>query len=163
MRAQADAERVLRRYRLRWRIEDWHRVLKSGCQVEDLANRTRERLERATAINAVIGWRLHLMVLLGRETPALPAETTFSDIELRVLHDFAQERGKPRSKELGEAVLLVAVTGGYLQYRRKHYAVPGAEVLWKGYVRMASMAQVVERAVRLGRSSIVGQLLREGL
>ena len=24
VRIQADAERVLRRYRLRWRIEDWH-------------------------------------------------------------------------------------------------------------------------------------------
>ena len=162
VRTQADAERMLLRYRLRWRIEDWHRVLKSGCKVQDLANRTRERLERATAINAVIGWRLHLMVLLGRETPELPAETMFSDIELRVLHDFAQERGKPRPTDVGEAVLLVAVMGGYLQYRRKHYAVPGAEILWKGYVRMASMAQVVERAVRLGRSSVVGQLLRQG-
>ena len=92
VRTQAGPERVLRRYRLRLRSEDWHRVMNSGCKVENLANRSRERLE----LSAAIGWRLHLMVLLGRETPELPAETLFSDVELRVLHDFAQGRGKPR-------------------------------------------------------------------
>ncbi len=30
----ADAERVLCRNRLRWRIEDWHRILPSGCHRE---------------------------------------------------------------------------------------------------------------------------------
>ena len=162
VRTQADAERALRRYRLRWRIEDWHRVLKSGCKVQDYANRSRERLERAAAINAVIAWRLHLMVQLGRETPELPAETLFSDIEIRVLNDFARERGEPLPTDVGQAVLLVAVMGGYLKYRRKHYAVPGVEVLWKGYVRLATMAQVVERALRLNRSSDVAEILRQG-
>ena len=126
VRTQADAERALRRYRLRGRLEDWHRVLKSGCKAEDLANRDRERLERAVAINAVIAWRLHLAVQLGRETPELPAETLFSDIEIRVLNDFARERGEPLPTDLGRAVLLVAVMGGYLKNRRKHYAVPGS-------------------------------------
>ena len=153
---------MLRRYRLRRRIEDWHRALKSGCEVEDLANRYRERLERAEAINAVIAWRLHLMVQLGRETPELPAEKLFSEIEIRVLNDFARERGEPLPTDLGRAVLLVAVMGGYLKYRRKHYAVPGVEVLWKGYVRLATMAQVVERALRLNRSSDVAEILRQG-
>ena len=31
-----DAQRILTWYRLLWRIEDWHRVLKSGCNVEYL-------------------------------------------------------------------------------------------------------------------------------
>ncbi|MDP6175274.1 MAG: IS4 family transposase, partial [Rhodospirillales bacterium] len=33
-------------YGLRWRIEDWHRVLKSGCRIEDAAHRTAQRLRR---------------------------------------------------------------------------------------------------------------------
>ena len=33
-------------HRLRWRIEDWHRVFKSGCQAEHLGHRTGERIER---------------------------------------------------------------------------------------------------------------------
>ena len=70
-----DAERCLRWYCLRWRIEDWHRVFKSGCRIEDAAHKTAERLKRAIAINLVIAWRIMLMTLLGRETPELPAES----------------------------------------------------------------------------------------
>ena len=35
----SDAEQCLRWYCLRWRIEDWHRVLKSGCRIEKLAHK----------------------------------------------------------------------------------------------------------------------------
>jgi len=88
-----DAVQCLRWYCLRWRIEDWHRVLKSGCRIEALAHQTAERLRRAIAINLVIAWRLMLMTLLGRETPDLPAEVLFSDLELRVLQASAKKNG----------------------------------------------------------------------
>jgi hypothetical protein len=88
-----DAEQCLRWYALRWRIEDWHRVLKSGCRIEDLAHENAERLRRAIAINLVIAWRIMLMTLLGREVPELPAEVLFSDIELRTLHAYAKKNG----------------------------------------------------------------------
>ena len=85
------AEQCLRWYVLRWRIEDWHRVLKSGCRIEDLQHKTVERLRRAIAINLVIGWRIMLMTLMGRETPDLPAEVIFSDIELKTLRAYAKK------------------------------------------------------------------------
>jgi hypothetical protein len=90
--SSADAEQCLRWYTLRWRIEDWHRVLKSGCRIGKLAHETAERLRRAIGINLVIAWRIMLMTLLGRETPALPAEVLFSDIELRVLRAYAKKK-----------------------------------------------------------------------
>ena len=86
------AEECLRWYRLRWRIEDWHRVLKSGCGTEKLAYRTAERLSRGIAINMVIAWRIMLMTLLGRECPELPAEVLFSDIEIEVLSAHAVKK-----------------------------------------------------------------------
>jgi hypothetical protein len=89
----AEAEQCLRWYCLRWRIEDWHRVLKSGCRIEELAHESAERLRRAIAINLVIAWRIMLMTLLGRETPQLPAEVLFSDIELRTLRAYAKKNG----------------------------------------------------------------------
>ena len=49
-----DAEQCIGWYCLRWRIEDWHRTLKSGCRIEDLAHKSTERLRRAIAINLVI-------------------------------------------------------------------------------------------------------------
>ena len=79
-------------YCLRWRIEDWHRVLKSGCNAEALANKTAERLKRAIAIKLVIAWRIMLMTLLGRETPELPAHILFSDLEIKVLDAWAKKK-----------------------------------------------------------------------
>jgi hypothetical protein len=87
-----DAVQCLRWYCLRWRIEDWHRVLKSGCAVERIAHDTAERIRRAVAINLVIAWRIMLMTLLGRETPELPPEVLFSDIELQVLRAWSKKR-----------------------------------------------------------------------
>jgi hypothetical protein len=87
-----DAEQCLRWYCLRWRIEDWHRVLKSGCRIENIAHETADRVRRAIAINLVIAWRIMLMTLLGRETPGLPAEVLFSDVELQTLRAYAKKK-----------------------------------------------------------------------
>jgi len=86
-----DAIQCLRWYCLRWRIEDWHRVLKSGCGVERIAHETAERIRRAIAINLVIAWRIMLMTLLGRQTPELPADVLFSGLEIRVLDAYAKK------------------------------------------------------------------------
>jgi hypothetical protein len=124
----------LRWYCYRWRIEDWHRVLKTGCRIEELQHDTAERLGRAIAINAVIAWHVMLMTLLGRETPTLPAEVLFSDLELQVLHAFARKRRLPPPTLLGEAVRLTARLGGYMG--RTHDPPPGHQLMWQGYTRL---------------------------
>ena len=118
----------------------WHKVLKSGCEVEEIAHRTAERLKRAVTVNAVIAWRLAVMTLLGRETPELPAEVMFSDIA--VLRDFAADRKLPEPLDLGTAVLIMAMLGGYLN--RKHDGPPGYKVIWVGNSRLNIMAQAYE-------------------
>ena len=92
------ARQCIRWYTLRWRIEDWHRVLKSGCRIEALAHQTAERLKRAIAINLVIAWRIMLMTLLGRASPDLPAEVLFSDLEVSVLRAYASKKNCTRPR-----------------------------------------------------------------
>lgn len=79
------ALRCLRWYSRRWRIEEWHRVLKSGCKVEAHQNKTAQRLARAIAIDVVVAWRVMLLTLLGRQTPEIPCELYFSPWECRLL------------------------------------------------------------------------------
>ena len=110
----ADAQECLQDYALRGRIEDWHRVLKSGCKIEELAHQRVERLERALAINLVIAWHIMVMTLLGREVPELPAEVLFSDLEIEVLQAYTNANGLKPPANLGETVRLVARLGGYL-------------------------------------------------
>ena len=133
-----DAEQCLRWYCLRWRIEDWHRVLKSGCRIEDIAHETAERVRRAIAVNLVIAWRIMLMTLLGRETPGLPADVLFSDVELQTLRAFAKNKGLKPPVLLGEAVRLVAKIGGYLG--RNSDPPPGHQLIWYGYAALQLMS-----------------------
>ena len=91
-------------YCLRWRIEDWHRVLKSGCKVEELSNKTAQRLIRVVAINQVIAWRIMLMTLLGREAPGMSSDVLFSNLEIKVLSAYAKKkRGKTHLRRRSSA------------------------------------------------------------
>jgi hypothetical protein len=92
MKSDAVALNCIQWYCLRWRIEDWHRVLKSGCAVEKLAHKTANRLRRAIAINLVVAWRLTLMTLLGRETPDLPPDVLFTEMEIEMLKAYAKKK-----------------------------------------------------------------------
>lgn len=85
LRSRREALRCLRDYTRRWRLEDWHRVLKSGCRIEAHQHRTAQRLARAIAIDAVIAWRALLLALLGRAVPEMPGEWVFSPQECRLL------------------------------------------------------------------------------
>lgn len=89
-----DAITCLRWYRFRWRIEDWHRVLKSGCEVEGLQHNTAGRIKRVMGIHLVVAWRIMLMTLLGREAPELPSTVLFTELEIQVLEQHAKRRKK---------------------------------------------------------------------
>ena len=138
-------------YSRRWRIEEWHRILKSGCQVEEHQHQTGERLKRAIALDVVLAWRIQLLVLLGRQVPELPCDIFFDNWEVKVLEALQQQKGPDKGGKgskgskgkrplpLGEAVTLVAQMGGYLA--RGSDPPPGAECLWKGMSRLSGMAE----------------------
>ena len=157
--SQAAAERMLHWYGLRWRIEDWHRILKSGCKVEYLGHRTGQRIQRAVTIKAVIAWRLAAMTLLGRETPEMPAEALFTQVQIRVLRHFAARRRLATPGNLGLAVRTMAILGGYLY--RKNGPPPGHQKIWffsrtcgRGCVAAISQVYDIERVRRTYRIGI---------
>ena len=94
-----------------------------------------------------------LMTLLGREVPECDAELLFSDIELRFLADYGADAGLPAPRNLADAVLLVALLGGY--QNRKHDPPPGHQIMWRGYERMSLATLGYRIAERRGRAGIV--------
>ena len=135
-----DATRMLKLYSLRWRIEEWHRVLKSGCKVLEHQHETAERLKRVIVMDAVLAWRIQLMTLLGREVPDLPCEVFFDDWEVKVLTAVAEEQKKgplDRPLTLADAMTTVARMGGYLA--RPSDPPPGSKVLWRGFIYLGGM------------------------
>lgn len=55
---EAEALERLAWYSRRWTIESWHRVLKSGCRIEARQFGDLDRFVRATALFAVVAWRI---------------------------------------------------------------------------------------------------------
>ena len=97
------AEYAVSSYAKRWRIEDWHRTLKSCCRAQDSAVESAEQQMRLLAINMVLAWRVMLLMHLGRQLPDLPPELLFSDIEIEVLNKCAPSLPGPSSpKSLGD-------------------------------------------------------------
>ena len=140
--SRKQALRCLRWYTLRWRIEEWHRVLKSGCRIELHQHHSAERLARAIAIDAVIAWRVMLLTLLGREVPEIPCKMIFAPWEctlLKLLQPLVAPetmRGPKKGAGLaGDASRrgFIARLGGALN--RNSYEPPGPQTILRGLKR----------------------------
>ena len=142
---------AVRLYGLRRRIEDWHRILKSGCKVETIAHRTGARIERAVAVDAVIAWRISTLAQLARTEPELPAATAFTDVELALQTDCSSVRKPPPPEDLGQAFRLVATMGGYLN--RKCDGPPGVEIAWNGQTALSFTAWMLGHSIDVGETS----------
>jgi len=82
-------------YRQRWGIEEWHRVLKTGCNVEGREFKTAEHLQRVLAFDLIVGWRALACLKLGRTMPQLPARVVYTEDELAVLWAALKKRPHP--------------------------------------------------------------------
>ena len=71
----AGATEKVQWYGSRWGIETWHKVLKSGCKVEDCLLETADRLKRYLTLFSIIGVRLMYVTYLARVQPESPATT----------------------------------------------------------------------------------------
>ena len=125
-------------YAMRWKIETFHKILKSGCRAEDAKLRTAERLTNLIAIYCVVSWRVFWLTMLARVTPQAPALVAFSDAELHLLDHMIKGVGKgAHHKTLGRYLNKLARLGGYLA--RASDPPPGNMVIWRGLSRLTDI------------------------
>ena len=142
----ADAVERVQWYTRRWGIEVFHRILKSGCQIEDRQLGTADRLEACLAIDAVVAWRIHHLTYLGRATPDLPCDTVFDDDVWKGIIVFRTRKPPPaKPPSLREMIRMIGGLGGFLG--RKSDGEPGTETLWRGLQRADDIA-IMFRGVR---------------
>ena len=134
-----DALRILDWYACRWGIEVWHKVLKSGCRIEEKQLETAERLQRCLALYSVIAWRILYATMLARVAPDVACTVLLDEEEWQALycriHRVAVAPAKPPS--LRQAVGWIAQLGGFLG--RKGDGEPGVSVLWKGFQHLVDV------------------------
>lgn len=135
----AEAAEVVRLYGVRWGIEVFFRVLKSGCRIEERRFEDIRRLDVALAVYLIVAWRTLYVCRLARTCPDLGCDAVFEAAEWRAVWKVVEGSDPPsRPPPLGEFIVLVARLGGYVA---RSGSPPGPQTVWIGMQRACDFAQ----------------------
>jgi hypothetical protein len=135
IRKLEDALEKIEWYAMRWKIEMFHKILKSGCRAEGFKLRTAERFTRLLAVFCILSWRVFWMTMAQRTDPEIGAEPAITPPEKTVLDKLFGSSGK--GDHLSIYLIRIARLGGYLA--RTHDGPPGNTVMWRGLCRLTDI------------------------
>ncbi|GGB55391.1 IS4 family transposase [Oceanisphaera marina] len=142
------AQELLNWYLCRWDIELFFKTLKSGCRVESMQLRSREKLERLLVLKMIVAWRVMYLMRLNRVVPELSCELVFDPEEWRIIYASTLRKTPPKdAPSLRTMLHLVASYGGYLG--RKGDREPGLQTLWLGLERCHDMVRAIQETKEL--------------
>ncbi len=130
------ASTILRWYSYRWRVEEYHKVFKSGCQVERY-RLAAEGMKTLIGFLSVIAVELLQLTYLHRTQPFVSAIEILNPLELKILK--AKSPKLPKVLTVSWAVEAVARLGGYLEHRSK--TPIGIQVLWRGWLKLHDLCE----------------------
>ena len=139
-----EAIEKLQWYALRWRIEVYFKILKSGCRAEDSKLRSSSRLSKLISIFCILSWRVFWLTMMNRETENVPATISLTETEIRILDQLFPRKDARKRKNLSEYVEKIARLGGYLA--RSSDPPPGNQVIWRGMRKLFDIHIGVEMA-----------------
>lgn len=136
VRSRDEALEKLKWYGLRWKIETFHKILKSGCKAEESRLRTAQRLTNLIAVFCILSWRIFWLTMMNRAVPDASPALAFTALEIRLLDRLtkAKDMQRPHAKSISAYLIRIARLGGYLA--RAGDAAPGNAVIWRGLSRL---------------------------
>jgi hypothetical protein len=139
VQSRKDAIQKIEWYALRWKIEVFHKILKSGCKAEESKLRTAQRLANLISVFCILSWRVFWMTMLNRSARAVPPNIALTETEIGLLDHLMKDKGrKPlRRKTLSHYLTKIARLGGYLA--RANDPAPGNTVMWRGLSRLTDI------------------------
>jgi len=139
VQSRQDAIEKIEWYAMRWKIEVFHKILKSGCRAEESKLRTAERLVNLISVFCILSWRVFWMTMINRSAPEAPPSIALTSVEIGLLDRLVNDRGKtfPQRKTLGTYLTKIARLGGYLA--RANDLPPGNMVMWRGLSRLTDI------------------------
>ncbi len=149
VRTAQDAVEKLGWYALRWKIEVFHKIMKSGCKAEDVKLRTAERLVNLLAVLCILSWRVFWITMSSRASPTVAPDVALTALEVQILDRLAPDKPSAKASPRGLAFYAVKIArlGGYLN--RKSDPPPGNIVMWRGLTRLTDIALSISLATEL--------------
>ena len=127
-------------YRLRWIVEEYHQGQKTGCDIEELQFRHRDRLEPVIALLSVVALTLLELRDLSRrpEAQSQAAIAVLPWAWVRLLSRWRHKEERP-AWTVHDFYYALARLGGH--QNRKHDHPPGWLVLWRGWTKLQAMLE----------------------
>lgn len=137
--SRKEAIEKLRWYALRWKIEVFHKILKSGCKAEASKLRTANRLTNLISVLAILSWRIFWTTMMNRAAPDAAPEVAFTSLEIKLLDRLVADKHDTdvRSRSLSTYLTKLARLGGYLA--RSSDPPPGNMLIWRGLSRLTDI------------------------
>lgn len=134
-----DALEKIKWYSLRWRIEVYFKVIKSGFNVEDCRLETADRLIRYLAVISIVAWKVYWLTLISRSSPDTQVTELLSEEEWKVLYVTFNPINKIPKKppSISKATTWIARLGGFLA--RANDGPPGITHVWRGLQKLCDM------------------------
>ena len=146
--SRQEAAEKLDWYAQRWKIETFHKILKSGCRAEEARLRTAERLVNLIAILCILIWRIFWITMLNRTQPEASPDDAFTELDQYLLDELVPDKpAKHPAATLAHYIVKLARLGGYLA--RAHDPPPGNIVIWRGLSRLTDIELGIMIGVQL--------------
>lgn len=140
VRCAADAWQRVDWYRVRWVVEEYHKGQKTGCAIEALQFRHRDRLEPVIALLSVVALALLELRDLSRrpEAQSQRAAEVLPWAWVRLLSRWRHQEEQP-DWTVHDFYYALARLGGH--QNRRHDHPPGWLVLWRGWTKLQAMLE----------------------
>ena len=138
-----DVMLVVEYYVHRWKIERFHYVLKSGCKVEEIQQRSYERILPVILLCSMIANFILAMTYLSRVVPDIPCDFVFEEDEWKLLYRFVKRTKIPPDKpySLAEAIAFLGELG--VGKRAPSDGDYGVKAVWLGLKAFYSAADIL--------------------
>jgi hypothetical protein len=134
-------QEVVTIYKSRWHIEDYHKVLKTGYQVDEIyLHSSREAIENLVIMASISACRLYWLIYVGRTEAKVKAKELFEEFEWKAIYVYFKEAIPDECPVLSEVILRIARLGGYKP--TKNSQPPGIKTIWIGYQQFTIAAQM---------------------
>ena len=134
-----EAQERVRWYSLRWNIELFHKILKSGFAVEKTQMREAERIKKYVTLKSILAWRIFWLTRFFDENKERSCEIVLTRYEWKILYrKFNKGKVFPKRPPPIEFVFIwLGKLGGFIG--RKSDGTPGFISLWRGWMRFMDL------------------------
>ncbi|MDI9819922.1 IS4 family transposase, partial [Legionella sp. PL877] len=139
---------VVNIYKSRWHIEDYHKILKTGYQIDEIyLHSSRQAIISALALISLSACRLYWVIYVGRVDPECKADELFNEYEWKSPYIYLKEPLPLEPPPLAEVIIQIARMGGYKVQKKS--LPPGIKSMWLGFQALGIAAEMFKNVLSI--------------